>query len=380
MGVFIVVCWILTVLYVLLMVAYIVGWKKQPEFRLPANYEPKTTITVIIPARNESAHIGMCVSSVLQQNYPAHLLELIVVDDYSDDGTADVVRQFEDPRLKCLDLAHHLPRDKKINAYKKAALAAGISRSNGELIVTTDADCVVPNSWLLHIAAAYEQNQPAMIVAPVVFFATGGLSRVFQMIDFMGMQGITAATHALNMGNMSNGANLAFTRKAYDAVQGYEGIDHLASGDDYLLMMKVSKLPLARIFYLKSKSATVTTLPQPNWMSFLRQRIRWASKSGKYDDKKITATLLLVYLFNVAIVAAFATSIYNIHLFFLGAVMLGAKTIIEAIFMKPVVAFYDRKWTRPYFAFLQPLHIIYIVLAGFLGFVGKYEWKGRNVK
>ncbi len=380
MIVVVIICTLLTACYVWLMVTYIKGWARQKEFRLPANYVPQTFISVIIPARNERDNIGACITSVLAQNYPADLFEVIVVDDHSEDDTARIVGDFTDDRLRLLDLAHHLPRDKKINAYKKAALSAGISRAKGELIVTTDADCVAPNAWLTHLACMFEQEHPAMIVAPVVYFATGGLCRIFQMIDFMGMQGVTVAANSMKMGNMSNGANLAFSKDAFEQVQGYEGIDNLASGDDYLLMMKISRLPDAKIACLKSEQAIMTTIPQPDWASFLRQRIRWASKSGKYDDKKLTAILLLVYVFNIAFVALGIMGLFQHRYWLVAGAMLAIKTVVEYVFMNPVADFFGKQWTKVYFPFLQPLHIIYVTVAGFFGFFGNYKWKDRRVK
>ena len=204
--------------------------------------------------------------------------------------------------------------------------------------------------------------------------------QVFQLIDFMSMQGITAAAHRLKLGNMSNGANLAFRKTAYQQVGGYEGIEHLASGDDFLLMMKMNKLSSRSIAYLKSPHAIVTTTPQPDWGSFLQQRIRWASKSGKYNDPKLTGILLLVYLFNLSFLALVILGVYY-HVFFLVAgIMLVVKIIAEYLFLLPVSRFFNNRWVLRYLAFLQPLHILYIILAGFLGFVGGYKWKGRKVK
>ena len=356
------------------------GWKLQKEFRVPPGYEPHTFISVVIPARNERDNIGACIDAVLAQKYPPHLMEIIVVDDHSEDRTADIVLEYHDERIKCMRLADYLPEGAKVNAYKKAALAAGIKESKGTLIVTTDADCIAPNLWLLNMAGLYELRNPAMIVAPVIYSGSLGVLNKFQLIDFMGMQGITAATHSMKLGNMSNGANLAFSKAIFNEVNGYEGVEHLASGDDYLLMMKVARVPNARIEYLKSPNAIVTTLPQPDWSSFLQQRIRWASKSGKYDDRRLTGILMLVYVFNVAIlglaIAGFADSWYWI----VAGSMLVLKAITEYIFMIPVAAFFRKQWTQVYFPILQPLHVLYIVLAGFLGIIGNYKWKDRKVK
>ena len=376
----IIICGLLTTGYALLLMAYKKGWALQENFSVQAGYTPHTLISVIIPARNEAANIGACIDAILAQKYPDDLFEIIIVDDHSDDNTVNIVQGYSINKIRCIKLSDTIDSNARINAFKKAALAAGITQSRGELIVTTDADCIAPHSWLLHIAALYEQQQAAMIVAPVIYATDHSLIQIFQLIDFMSMQGITAAAHRLRLGNMSNGANLAFQKTAYEAVGGYEGISHLASGDDYLLMMKINKAFPEGIAYLKSVNAIVSTAPQPDWKSFLQQRIRWASKSGKYNDSPLTGILILVYLFNLSFVALLCAGIFHPLYFYLLAGMLVIKITAEYLFLKPVAHFFNKAWPLKYLPFLQPLHILYIVLAGLLGFMGGYEWKGRKVK
>ena len=373
-------CIVLTAGYVLLMAAYAIGWRRQKDAVVMPGYQPCTFISVVVPARNERDNIGNCIAAILAQQYPAHLFEVIVADDHSEDGTAQVVAAFKDARVRCISLADHLLPGHKTVAYKKAALTAAIAQARGQLIVTTDADCIAPPQWLLHMAAIYERDKPAMIVAPVIFSASRSVVQVFQLIDFMSMQGITAAAHSMKLGNMSNGANLAFTKKAFDEVRGYDGIDNLASGDDYLLMMKISHLPGAHIGYLKSAAAIVSTPPQPDWGSFLQQRIRWASKSGKYNDPTLTGILMLVYLFNLSFGVLGVAGLFNHYYWLLAACLLLTKTVVEFLYMLPVSRFFGKTWTRAWFPFLQPLHIVYIILAGFMGFIGNYTWKDRKVK
>lgn len=370
---------LLTACYVMLMLIYRAGWSGHLSFPYTGNTH-RTSISVIIPARNEQQNIRQCLESVLAQDYPRALLEVIVVNDHSTDETENIVRSFEPQGVKCINLSDSIGEGAIVNSYKKQALTAGINASKGQLIVTTDADCTAGKNWLRCIAGIYEQKGSAMIIAPVSFTDNGSIVEVFQSLDFMSMQGITVATLHYKLGNMSNGANLAFARDKFDAVGGYKGIDHIASGDDYLLMNKMSKQFHDSIHYLKSEEAIVSTPPQPDWHSFLQQRIRWASKSGKYDDNKLTTILLFVYLFNVSflvmVIMSMTVSGYWLYLL----AMLGIKTAIELYYLYPVAVFYKKQKLLAIFSLLQPLHILYIITAGFLGFLGVYSWKGRKVK
>jgi len=375
---FSIICIGLAIVYVLLLLLYRAGWLLQQSFAPEQDRKYVTTISVVIAARNEEANIEACLRSICQQDYPASLFEVIVVDDFSTDRTAEIVAAMAAPHIKLLRLADHVPAGERIRSYKKKALATGIAHSSGALIVTTDADCFAGRAWLNTIAAYYEQYKPEMIVAPVRFSNNFSLVQLFQSLDFMTMQGITVATVRLSLGIMCNGANLAFSRLAYDHVGGYSGVDHLVSGDDYLLHMKIKQQYPEGVRYLKSSSAIIDTLPQATWGQFLQQRIRWASKTGKYKDPKTTAILLLVYLFNCSLWGLFIYSWFQYQYFELLLKILIVKIIAELLFLYAVSDFFQKKKELFLFPFLQPLHTAYIVVAGFLSRVGKFEWKQRS--
>lgn len=330
-------------------------------------------ISVIIPARNEEENIGILLKALQEQTYPTNLFEIIVINDHSTDKTPEIVSQF--PQVKLLDL-----NENAINSYKKKAIEIGIAASSGELIVTTDADCVPAPTWLQTIANFKLNTKAGFIVAPVVFDFNSSLVQIFQAVDFMILQGITAAGVYKGIHSMCNGANLAYEKKLFYDVNGFEKIDDIASGDDMLLMHKIAKKYPGRIQYLKSSRAMIHTWPMKTWSGFINQRIRWASKATHYNDKRIFSVLLLVYLFNIAflglLIAGFWTPFY--WLLFLSGLLL--KTMVEFPFFHSVSKFYKKRFSFGYFFLLQPLHIYYIIISGLLGQVGKYEWKGRTVK
>ena len=213
---------------------------------------------------------------------------------------------------------------------------------------------------------------------------------MFQALDFAMLQGITGASVHKKIHSMCNGANLAYTKKAFEAVGGFAGIDNIASGDDMLLMHKIYKQWPDNVMFLKSKKAIVQTAPVHSVKEFFNQRIRWASKADKYDDKRIFVVLLLVYIINFLLLALSVFTIFrnaqyiifNIQCSIFGVwlLLLLLKTVAELIFLYPVAKFFGKQNLLWLFPVMQPFHILYTVIAGWFGKFGSYKWKGRNVK
>ncbi len=375
--------------YTVLIIYYRQSWLSIPIFSRPAPIaKPTTRITVIIPARNEEQNIKACLDSICAQSYPKELFEVIVVDDHSTDKTAVFIDDYADQNIKRIALKDFI--DEPLNSYKKKAIEVAIQRSAGELIVTTDADCIVPVNWLQTIAAFYDTRQPAFIAAPVSINCSNRFIEKFQALDFMVLQGITGASVYKKMHSMCNGANLAYEKNAFEEVGEFKGIDNIASGDDMLLMHKIYKRYPDRVMFLRSEEVIVQTQPVKSMREFFGQRIRWASKAGKYDDKRIFGVLLLVYLFNLMMLGLPVIAIFNnvqysiLHvqcsMITVWGIMFLLKILIELLFLFPVAQFFGKQNMLKLFPFLQPFHILYTVTAGLLGMFGKYNWKGRKVK
>jgi cellulose synthase/poly-beta-1,6-N-acetylglucosamine synthase-like glycosyltransferase len=384
MQVLIALAGILLLPYALLIFYYHRLWVKIPILpeSLPLHPEspdPCSTgmrVSVIIPARNEATHIGNCLQSVLSQSYPAELTEILVVNDFSTDDTPIRVREFGD-RCTLINLSDYISEN--LNAYKKKAIETGIARSAGELIICTDADCTMPKDWIWMLVRAQKKSNLQFVAAPVKIVPDGSWLSVFQTLDFITLQGITGAAVYKSLYPMCNGANLAYTRKAYEAVDGFTDIDHIASGDDMLLMKKIQSSFPGKSGYIKDARAIVSTGPAENIAAFFNQRIRWASKISHYRHPATFITLALVYLVNLSLLVLFAGCVFYGGWRWL-LILIACKTVSEYFFVAEVAGFFQQRPLMKYFPLCQPFHIVYTVIAGSFGSFGKYEWKNRKVK
>ena len=351
------------------------GWSKVKSFQ--AKDKPcKTTVSVLIAARNEEENIKKTIEDVLAQDYPSHLLQLIIVDDHSTDRTSEIVRSFASQGVKLIVLNER----EALNSYKKRAISEAIKQSDAELIVTTDADCSMGPKWLKTIVSCFESGNYKLVSSPVIFFEEKNLFEELQSLEFLFLISLGASGIGNGMPTTCNGANLAYRRDVFLGLNGFQGIDNLASGDDELFMHKVALAYPEGIAFCKSRDAIVYTHAKPNLSEFIQQRKRWASKSTSYKNKWLVALGIVVWLFNLSILLNAIAGFINPIFWVFAATSFVSKAIVELLFMIPVCQFEGRPKLLRYQPFLSLIHIFYLIFIGVAGNSGKYMWKGRMVR
>jgi len=386
--VFLFITFFLLLLYVSLLLYYRKSWIEIKNYIPKKITDPNELpfVSIIIAARNEEKNIGVCIESILAQTYSERNFEVIVVNDHSTDETAHVVKSFHEENIRLINLEDFI-QNKSLNSYKKKSIETALQFAKGELIVTTDADCIAPAKWLETLVSFYLEKKPVFVCLPVRFMEPATDAHFFQKflvrfqcLDFLTLQGITGASVYKKFHGMCNGANLAYEKRVFHEVNGFEGIDELASGDDMLLMHKIQKLHSEKVMYLKSPDVIIDTKAAASVHDFLNQRIRWASKANSYTDKKITAVLMLVYFFNAWIVVLAIAAVFFENAFVLLLISIISKIFFELFFLFPVAKFFNQQKLLPWFIPAEPFHVLYTIIAGWLGRFGSYKWKGRKVK
>ncbi|MGK6349884.1 glycosyltransferase family 2 protein [Parapedobacter sp. DT-150] len=365
---------VFTGIYAVLVCYMRTGWLALPFVATKGS--PSTRVSVLIAARNEEANIGRTLSAILAQDFPAELLEIIVVDDHSTDNTSAIVESFASRGVKLLKLNETEP----LNSYKKKAISTAMAMATGEFIVTTDADCRMGGGWLASVIAYAEAHGSYLVSSPVVYSEQRGFFEELQTLEFLYLIGLGAAGIGHGRPSTCNGANLAYRRDVFYEMGGFNGIDHLASGDDELFLHKVAAKYPDNIGFCKSRDAIVYTDAKRNLQEFIQQRRRWASKSTHYKNKGIVALGIAIWLFNALLLVAGMTMLFvDVTMWPVFAAAVVLKLLVELFFLYPICRFAKRVDLLGYLPVLTVLHVIYLVYIGIAGNMGKYQWKGRRV-
>ncbi|MFI5164726.1 MAG: glycosyltransferase [Bacteroidia bacterium] len=351
------------------MLSYIVGWNKTAVFhREHSAFHTKASI--IIPVRNEEQNILNCLSSVCKQTYPSANFEIIVVDDHSTDRTFVFAKNLKIPNLKLVRLSEG-------QTGKKQAITEGIKNSSGHLIITTDADCSMDVNWLSTMVAFYEDQKPKMIVAPVLLKDESGFQQIMQSQETTVLTACACASLYYNSPILCSGANLAYEKEAFISVNGFDGVDNTASGDDVFLMLKMQNKFPGEIKYLRSKDAVVFTHPEKTTSSALSQRKRWASKSFSYGFSRITLAAILIFLTNFLILFSGILSAINIKFVFVFVITFFAKCTVDLMLLYYSSVFFGKRIYHVLFLFSSLIYLLYASVVGLVSPFTNYSWKGR---
>lgn len=362
--------------YACMLILFIIGWKRGRAHS--SNQVTEVKLSVVVAARNEEANITNLLHCLAAQEYPTQLVEYIIVNDASEDQTLHLCTEFAAVHPKLPLRIIDLPEAKTGNG-KKRALQHGIQACSGTLIVHTDADCLVPPTWLSCIAQTYQRTKASMLLGPVEIVPEKSLFSKLQALEFMSLIGSTAATANLGHATMCNAANLAYELETYKQVNGIENTPG-ASGDDMYLLLKTKQLSAKRIHFIQQREAIVQTHAQPNLRAFYQQRKRWASKGKHYRDADVIATATVVVLMAVLTAGLLLTSVVLPSVAPLALAVLLFKTLLDFFLLHLVASFFGRKPLLVLVFPQQLLYVFYVVAIGLAGLLGGFEWKGRAQK
>lgn len=369
---------ILLIAYALLLCWLAARWRSYASFRPSAN-SPATghlPIMVVVVGRNESANLPRLLRSLAAQSYPS--FSLCYVDDDSADGSPDLVRQQAAALgLRCEVIclgANPTP----YRSAKMAGISLAAKQLKDGLILLTDADCEVGPDWVRTFAEYQSQTQADLISGPVTFWPSKGWLAAFQTVEFASLVGSGAVSMILGRPNMCNGANLAYTKSAWEAVGGFGGLEARVSGDDEFMLHKIHQANPRKVQFLKSPQAIVLTAPQPKLSAFIEQRKRWGSKWRYYQNIKTKILAVSVFFFHGLWLLTIGLSLTQYLSGIFGIIIFLIKIFGEFVFVSQILIFLNKRNEIKNIVWVSIFHSFYIVLVGLLANAGKFEWKNRR--
>lgn len=354
--------------YLSLIVIFIRGWANTPFFytenEAKEHQSELCKPSVVICCRNEAHHLPALIDAL--RNQRCQSFELIWVNDHSTDQTRHVLEE---------SLIHFA--DAKIiqspQPGKKQAQRAGILTAKGAFIITTDADCIPASTWIETMVDFQLQQQADLIIAPVKFHRGKSLFTQIQQIEFTTLVGSGMGAAGAGMPVFCNAANMAFTKQAW-LNSAAELHDEIPSGDDVFLLHSIKKRK-GKVVVLKSMQAMVVTGYQKTQQSFLRQRVRWASKSAKYKDVDTIITGLIVTVMNLMLPVLVLFAVFQSQFWLLFGVVFLLKLLIDALFLSKIRPLFQLKITMLHVLLLSFLYPVYVIGVGlFSVFLKKGKW------
>ncbi len=370
---------ILIACYCILMIYFLIGFDRVSEFTFK-NDSDKVSFCVIIPFRNESLHLPKLLASIKNLNYSKEHVEFIFVDDDSSDNSAEIITQYiKEHTLDSERSNMHLLKNVRASGSpKKDAIQTAIQHTKCEWIITTDADCVLPKNWLQCYNAYIQECDAIMIAGPVKYFEETSFLGVFQHAEFHTLQSVSIGGFGVGNAMMCNGANLAYTKTAFEKVHGFKDNASIASGDDVFLLEKMVQMDKEKVHFLKSKEALVATSAQRTWIQFIEQRVRWASKSTHYRNSFTKEVGFLVFMTNLAlVVSTFLAFIGYFSWLFLVSLFL-FKIVSDAVLYLKFNRFFLKDKSRSIrilSGICYPFISVFVVI---LSIFSGYTWKGRQ--
>lgn len=336
----------------------------------------KFGFSVIVVYRNEELVLPALLRSLKAQIYNPEFMELLFVNDDSHDMSQELLAQFSKDRPSHkIQLLDRVPTSK---SAKKDGITQALQKASFNHIITTDADCILPSTWIESFNTHYQIHAGALLVAAPIKLSGRGFLAATQQLEMMALQTITAGAFSIRQPFMCNGANLSFKKSAFLEVNGYKGNDHLSGGDDIFLLEKIAAEDVLQCHYLKDPKAIVETASKSDCNALIQQRARWARK-GK-ETKSLINKLVAFQVAAMSLLFIISPILYITELIplrlWIGVYLI--KFFTDFVVLVIGNQFLEMKRWSSYFI---PNFLIYPFLVLIIGIKswGSIQWHGRSI-
>jgi len=332
------------------------------------------SVSVLIPARNEEDKIEGCLKAVLLQDYPEELMEIVVVNDRSTDGTAQIISRIAstDRRLKPVDVSYKPPE----LTGKQNALDEGLRHCTGEIILNTDADCVVSPGWVRSMVRYFKEDVGMVMGFTLIRSAGGAFGEMILSLDMLFLLNAAAGAAGLGVPVSCIGNNIAYRSDLIRKIGGFKGLGRSVT-EDAELIQAVRRQMNWGVEVAYDPEAVVYTSPLRGMRDFLNQRARWLI--GGFETMAWTVMPLVpILILHLSLALGFILSMLWRPLFWISSAALCAKFLADLILTLPGAL----RLKKQRMLLLMPIYEIFILIYPILVMIyaimiGEIRWKGE---
>lgn len=260
--------------------------------RNPPTQSVQPPVSILVCAHDEEENLRKLMPLLLGQDYPD--FEVVVVDDRSNDGTYDYLRELSaaNARVRVVKV-EHLPSH--VNA-KKYGITLGIKAAAYEWILLTDADCLPASSGWITLMSRYMDDEARFVLGCSPYQKQPGLLNLFIRFETL----LTAIQYVglanLGMPYMGVGRNLAYRKSYFLANKGFNSLLNVTGGDDDLYVNRHATAKTTRVS--AGRDALVWSAPKTSVKSFFAQKKRhlFAGKKYRLSHKVVLGLFVGSYL------------------------------------------------------------------------------------
>ena len=350
--------------------------RSQPVPEAPRSWP---AVSVVVPARNEADGIDACLDSLRAVDYPSDRLEIIVVDDFSTDGTAERVRARQpagrvEPADDPVRLVEMAATEDTNGGHKPAALARGVRAADGDVILTTDADCAVPPAWIKSMVRRCTTETP-FVAGPVEYEHGERFLPRLQALELTGLVAYGAGTIGVGLPTFCNSANVAYRR---DAIAPRASAPDGAARDE-MLLQHVAYGTDRQVAFNPDPEARVMTEPPETLPDYLQQQARWAHMGLRYPFALPRALVVGLWAAHAALFLVCAAALALPAWREPALLLLLGKMAADAVLTVPAARHFGQRGLLRSTVPTELLLLVAVPLIGVLGTFGALEWKGRSL-
>ncbi len=327
------------------------------------------SVTIIVAARNEEQNIEQCLASLVLLEYPKDKMEILVINDHSTDKTFDIMTRFAD-QYSFLRVMEAEAESGNLRG-KTNAITQAIESSKGEILLFTDADCIVSRAWVRDTVQCFDEQTG--VVGGFTILKANSLFEGIQALDWLILFSTSSGTAGWKIPLTAIGNNLSVRRKAYEETGGYRKIPFSVT-EDYALVRAILEKTEYKLQFPLLRNAFISSYACDSWKQLYRQKQRWGI--GGLD--MITHGFLVFsvsWTMSLLILLGIVFSSFPVWIS-----MVGTKIVIDTIYIFSLLNKIKRISYLKYILLFEVYFTCYVILIPFVALFSKNAvWKERKL-